>query len=116
MNLNIKATKTTLTPSLQTDIESKFSVLEDFLRPEDQVHVEVEARASKDNSQEFRAEVSIQPEGYFADASGNDIYEAIDLVVPKIRQQLSKSKDKRISLRRKVGSLFKRVWSRGRQG
>jgi putative sigma-54 modulation protein len=112
MNLNIKATKTTLTPSLQADIENKFSVLEDFLRDEDQLYVEVEARASKDNSQEFRAEVSIKPAGHYAEASGSDVYEAIDLLLPKIRQQLSRKKDKEVSLRRKLGNAFKRVWSR----
>lgn len=112
MNVNIKATKTTLTPSLQTDIEKKLTVLEDFLRPEDKIFIEVEARASKDNSQEFRAEISIKPSGYFAEASGSDIYEAIDLMVPKIKHQLVKHKDKDVSLRRKLGNVFKRL--RGR--
>lgn len=114
MNLTIKATKTTLTPSIQADIETKLSALEDFLHSEDKVHVEVEARASKDNSQEFRAEVNIQPDGYFAESSGGDLYEAIDLLVPKIKQQLARKKDKRVSLRRKLGSAFKRIWTRSR--
>ncbi len=114
MNLNIKATKTTLTPSLQAEIENKLSILEPFLRTEDKIHVEVEARASKDNSQEFRAEINIQPGGHYADASGSDVYEAIDLLLPKIRQQLTREKDKKVSLRRKLGSAFKRIWSRGR--
>ena len=114
MNLNIKATKTTLTPGLQADIESKLSVLEPFLRTEDKIHVEVEARASHNNTEEFRAEINIQPGGYYAESSGSDIYEAIDLLLPKIRQQLTREKDKKVSLRRKLGSAFKRMWSRGR--
>ncbi len=110
MNLNIKATKTTLTESLQADIERKLSVLEDFLKPEDKVYVEVEARASKDNSQEFRAEITIRPAGHHADSAGSDIYEALDLLVPKIRQQLTRGKDKKISLRRRLGALRERFW------
>ena len=110
MNLNIKATKTTLTESLQADIERKLSVLEDFLKPEDKIYVEVEARASKDNSQEFRAEITIRPSGHHADSAGSDIYEALDLLVPKIRQQLTRGKDKKISLRRRLGALRERFW------
>jgi ribosomal subunit interface protein len=112
MNLNIKATKTTLTSSLQEEIEKKLSVLEDFLRPEDKVQVEIEARASKDNSQEFRAEIIIRPSGLFADASGGDVYEALDLAVPKVRQQLIKSKDKKVSERRSFGGLKWKFWKR----
>lgn len=110
MNLNIKATKTTLTESLQQEIERKLAVLEDFLKPEDKVYVEVEARASKDNSQEFRAEVTIKPANHHADSAGSDIYEAIDLVIPKIRQQLTRDKDKKVSLRRRLGALRERFW------
>jgi putative sigma-54 modulation protein len=113
MNLNIKASKTTLTPAIQQGIEAKLSVLTDFLKPEHKLYVEIEADASHDLSQQFRAEISIQPDGHFAEASAGDMYEAIDLLVPKIRQQLSRDKDKKVSLRRKLGVL-KRFWNRGR--
>lgn len=113
MNLNIKATKTTLTPAIQQDIEAKLSVLEDFLHSEDKIYFGVEAHASHDNSQEFRAEISIQPNGQFAEASGGDLYEAIDLLIPKIKQQLAREKDKKISLRRRFGAL-KRFWNRSK--
>lgn len=112
MNLNIKATKTTLTPSLQEEIEKKLSVLDDFLRTEDKVYVEIEARASKDNSQEFRAEIIVRPSGLFADASGSDVYEALDLAVPKVKQQLIKSKDKKVSERRSLGGIKWKFWKR----
>lgn len=112
MNLNIKATKTSLTPSLQEEIEKKLSVLEDFLRPEDKVQVEIEARASKDNSQEFRAEITIRPIGVYADAAGADVYEALDLAVPKVKHQLIKSKDKKVSERRSLGGIKWKFWKR----
>lgn len=112
MNLNIKATKTTLTPSLQEEIEKKLSILEDFLHSEDKVYVEIEARASKDNSQEFRAEIVVRPSGLFADASGSDVYEALDLAVPKVKHQLVKSKDKKVSERRSFGGMKWKFWKR----
>jgi ribosomal subunit interface protein len=112
MNLNIKATKTTLTPAIQSEIERKLSVLDPFLRSEHKVYVEIEARASKDNSQEFRAEVSIKPDGHFAESAGSDMYEAIDLLIPKIKQQLTREKDKKISMRRRFGDFKRRIWGK----
>lgn len=107
MNLNIKATNTTLTEAIRTDIENKLQVLEKFLRPEDKVNVEL-AEDTKHTSGRFsRAEVHIKPRGLYAEANGNDFYEAMDLVVPKIREQLTRDKDKRISLRRRLGNLWK---------
>ena len=41
MNINIKATNTTLTPSIKSNVESKLSVIEKFTRPEDVIYVEL---------------------------------------------------------------------------
>lgn len=101
MNLNIKATKTTLTPAIKTAIADKLSALEKFLRPEHKVHVECEVSTKHKSGKIFRVEVDIQPSGHFADAHGSDFYEALDLLIPKIKEQLVKAKDKRISARRK---------------
>jgi putative sigma-54 modulation protein len=108
MNINIKATNTTLTDGIRASIEDKLSVLEKFLRSEDVVYVEVDEDTRHTSGQFHRAEIRIQPHGHYAEARGNDFYEALDLVIPKIREQLTKEKDKRISLRRRLGSFFKR--------
>jgi len=108
MNISIKATNTTLTDAIRSNIEDKVRILEKFMRPEDKVHIEL-AEDTHHNSGKFsRVEIRITPHGHYADSMGNDFYEALDLVIPKIKQQLSKSKDKDISLRRKIGNLFKR--------
>lgn len=108
MNITIKATNTTLTDAIRQTVEGKLASIEAFLRPEDKVHVEI-AEDSKHKSGLFsRVEINIAPHGYYADANGNDFYEAIDLVLPKIKQQITKTKDKRLSLRRRIGNLFKR--------
>lgn len=100
MNLTIKATKTTLTPSIKSEFEGKLSVLEKFLRSEDKIHAEFEVDKKHKSGKLFRVEVTIHPHGHFAESNGTDFYEALDLVIPKIKQQLVKSKDKRITKRK----------------
>jgi putative sigma-54 modulation protein len=108
MNIIIKATNTTLTDAIRQTIEAKLSSVEPFLRPEDKVLVEIEEDTKHKSGLFSRVEVNIAPHGYFAEAVGNDFYEAMDLVLPKIKQQITKQKDKRLSLRRRIGNLFKR--------
>ncbi|HEX3099450.1 MAG TPA: ribosome-associated translation inhibitor RaiA [Patescibacteria group bacterium] len=108
MNITIKATNTTLTEAIRDTINQKLSSLEGFLKPEDKIHVEFEEDTHHKTGLFSRVEVHIAPHGYFAEANGNDFYEAIDLVIPKVKQQMTKTKDKRLSLRRKLGNLFKR--------
>jgi ribosomal subunit interface protein len=112
MNINIKATNTTLTPTITQNIHDKFAVLDPFLHSEDKIHVEVEEITRHKNGLTSRVEAHIQPHGQYAEGFGNDFYEALDLVIPKIREQLSRTKDKKISLRRKLGSLFKKGWTK----
>jgi len=112
MNINIKATNTTLTPTIKENIYDKFAVLEAFLHPEDKVHIEVEEITRHKNGLTSRVEVNIHPHGQYAEGFGNDFYEALDLVIPKIREQLARTKDKKISLRRKLGSLLKKSWTK----
>ncbi len=108
MNLNIKATNTTITPAIRESIETKVSVIATFLRESDNVHVEIEVDLRHQSGETNRVEIRVNPQGYYAEASGSDLYEALDLALPKIKEQLVKNKDKRISLRRKLGALFKR--------
>ncbi len=108
MNINIKATNTTLTPSIRQSIEDKLANLEGFMRPEDIIQVELEEITRHKNGMTSRVEVHIRPHGQYAEGFGNDFHEALDLVIPKIREQLSRNKDKRVSLRRRLGSIFKR--------
>ncbi len=112
MNINIKATNTTLTPTIKENIYEKLSVLEDFLKTEDVIHVEIEENSNQNKGQSSRVEINIRPHNHYAEGHGNDFYEALDLVIPKIREQLARGKDKKVSLRRRLGSMFKRAWNK----
>ena len=107
MNISVKAKNTTLTPAINNFIADKLSSLAKFLKEEDKIRVELEYDKRDKDGLHFRAEVDIQPHGHFADAKANDFYEAMDLVIPKIKEQLSKRKDKVISKRRKAAREFK---------
>ena len=107
MNLSIKAKNTTLTPAIKSFISDKLSVLERFLKEEDKVRVELEVDKREKDGMYFRAEVDIQPRGHFADAKAADFYEAMDLVLPKIKEQLVKTKDKKITKRRSAARVLK---------
>ena len=101
MSLTIKAKNLVLTAQNRTYITEKFEAIEVFLKPEDKIRVELEVDKKHNSGLTFRAEADIQPKGNFAEARGNDLYEALDLLLPKIKEQLKKAKDKRVSLRRR---------------
>ncbi len=107
MNISIKATNTTLTPAIKQSVEEKLQVLEKFMRPEDKIHVELAEDTHHQKGMFSRVEIHVSPHGYYADSMGNDFYEALDLVIPKIKNQFAKVKDKDISLRKKIGNWFK---------
>lgn len=105
MNINIKATNTTLTPAIKTFIKDKLETLEKFLGPEEKIRVEIEVDKKRTKEPPFRAEIDIQPHGHYAEARGLDVYAAFDIMMPKIKLQLSKEKDKKVSLRRRRKSV-----------
>lgn len=109
MNINIKATKMTLTPAIKSFVEEKLGTLSSFLKSEDKIRVELEFNKKHHSGLVFRAEVDVQPHGHYAEARGNDFYESFDLMIPKIKEQLAKEKDRIISKRRQSARKCKQM-------
>lgn len=101
--VNIKTTNTKITPSIKEYLNSNISKLNRFLREENIVHAELEQQTKHKSGLIYRAEITIMPKSeVYAEAHGGDFYEAIDLLIPKVKEQLTKLKDKRVSLRRRA--------------
>lgn len=100
MNIHYKGTRTSLSAADQDYVEKKLEPIGKFIKDSDKVFVEAEVDKKHKSGQVFRVEVSINPPKYYAEARGGDFYEALDLVLPKIKEQLLKSKDKKLTKRR----------------
>ncbi len=102
MNLNIKATNTTITDAIRDFIDEKIEDhLSKFLKNNEKVFVELQVDKKHKSGDLFRVEISINPPKFYAESRGADFHEAMDLAIPKVKEQLIKAKDKKISNRRK---------------
>jgi putative sigma-54 modulation protein len=109
MNIAIKATHLDLTPAIKKYAEDKVEALSKFI---DAIEGKVELeRSTKHKSGEvFRAEISMIVGGrkLYAEATAEDMYAAIDLTIPKIKEQIAKFKDKRTTLQKRGARSAKR--------
>ncbi len=107
-NVNLKVTHTVLSQSVRDYAQKQIDKLQKYLRPENKVHLELGAETKSRDGLRYRAEITIMPKSeIYADAYGHDLFEAIDLLMPKVKEQLMKNKDKRISERRRDGAKRK---------
>ncbi|MDB4940109.1 MAG: Ribosomal subunit interface protein [Candidatus Doudnabacteria bacterium] len=104
-NVNLKVTHTVLSESVREYAQKNIDKLQKYLRPENKVHLELGAESKNRDGLRYRAEITIMPKSeVYADAYGHDLFEAIDLLMPKVKEQLMKMKDKRVSERRRDGA------------
>ena len=107
--VNIKATKTTLTKAIEDFIYDKIDMLSEFIKEQDVINVELEVSTKHHSGPKYRAEIHFRPRGFYAESTGNDFYEAMDLLVPKIKEQLVKDKGKGLAKRRKARETVRRI-------
>ncbi|MHB8871156.1 MAG: hypothetical protein G01um101477_322 [Candidatus Doudnabacteria bacterium Gr01-1014_77] len=108
MSVTIKKTNAKVSPSELDYVNKNLEKLKKFLRPENKIHVELQNTTKHKTGLVARAEVTIMPKpGIYADAFGNDFFEAIDLCLPKIKEQIMKTKDRIVSQRRRLGAQRK---------
>lgn len=101
MNISLKGTHVDLTPSIKEYVEEKVGALEKFM-PGLEARVELDRDQHHNTGEVFRAEVTMLAgsKDIRAEASSPDMYASIDLVIPKLKDQILKFKDKKNSLDR----------------
>jgi putative sigma-54 modulation protein len=107
MKINIKTSNITLTPAISEYIQKKMDMVEKFLSKTEVIvcDFEIELTTNHHNKGEiFRAEVSLQitKELIWVDHTADDLYKAIDKVKDQLVDLIKKSKEKRLSNRRKA--------------
>jgi putative sigma-54 modulation protein len=109
MNIAIKATNLDLTPAIKQYAEEKVGHLEKFIDPIE-AKIELERDRKHHSGEVFRAEVTLVMGGKLlrADATAVDMYAAIDLTIPKLKEQIAKFKDKRTTLQKRGARSAKR--------
>lgn len=103
MNISIKGTNLDLTAPLKDYVDEKVGHLEKYISGLLETHVELERDRHHKTGDVFRAEVTMFAGGKTlrADVSSEDIYAAVDLLIPKLKEQISKFKSKRETLQRR---------------
>ncbi len=98
-----------LTPSVKQYVNEKIGNLGKYIVATD-AKVELDRDKHHKSGQVFRAEVMLLVGGKLmrAETTGEDIYSAIDLVIPKIKEQIGKFKDKKMTLVRRGARSAKR--------
>ena len=117
MNINLKATNFELTPAIREYAEKRVNGLEKFIKMNDesvQAWVEVgRTTAHHLKGDIYRAEIQIHishyGKGVRAEATSETLNEAIDGAHDKIKLELEKVKDRKISLIRKGARAIKNL-------
>lgn len=109
MNIAIKAKYVDLTDPLKKYVEGKIQALGKYIDVME-AKVELERDRHHQSGDVFRAEVmlTIGGKSIYADASTGDMYAAIDLVIPKLKEQVTKFKDKRQTQERRGARAAKK--------
>jgi putative sigma-54 modulation protein len=110
MNISIRASHFEMTPSIKQYAEDKVGNLVKFIDAME-AKIELERDQHHKSGEVFRAEVNLIVGGkhMWADATAQDMYAAVDLVIPKIKEQISKFKDKKDTLEKRGARSAKRV-------
>ena len=116
--INTKASNITVTPQLQSLLEQKFASLGKFLDERKQVLCEIELEKVTDqhSGKIFRAEVNLTSGGklFRAEATEEQIEQAIDIVRNEIKHELQHAHGKRKSLLKRGHQAIKDMMRRGK--
>lgn len=114
MKINIKATNIELTEAINDYINKKIESLNKFLNQDNcNIYVEVGKTTKHHNKGEyFRAEFNIDKEGtnFYSSSEKEDLYASIDEARDKIFRDLTKRKDRRMTLYKRGATSVKKMF------
>lgn len=116
MEIKIKTTNFSLTPSIGNYLQEKLNALDKFLPNDESIFADVELAKTTRHHQKgdiFKAEVNLKVSGRLirAVAEERDLHVAIDAVKDELQRKITINKEKNISLYRKGARLFKRLFT-----
>lgn len=113
MQYNIKGTELHITDGNRSYVEKRIRALDKYFGRKSGVRIDIELEFMKDEEKKFRAEGTLHDHGFEgenrAEAMGDTIHEAIDIMVNTLNAELSRSKKKLIDEKRKGGLMFKNI-------
>lgn len=112
MNINIKTTTISLTPSISDYVEKHLVSVKDFLKNDSTAKCDLElAKVSNHHKHGdiFKAEIHIiaKDQNIYVNVEKEDLYAAIDILRDEVIRKLKSVKDKKISLIRRGGARMK---------
>jgi len=109
MNISIKATHVELTPPIKEYIEEKIGGLAKYITAQE-AHVEIARDKHHKTGLVFHSDINLilGNKIMHAEAEAEDAYAAIDLLIPKLKEQIGKFKDKKQTLQRRGARSAKR--------
>ena len=117
MEIKIKTTNFSLTPSIGNYLQEKLNVLDKFLPNDESIFADVELAKTTKHHQKgdiFKAEVNLKVPGRLIRAVAEewDLHVAIDAVKDELQREIAGNKGKNISLYRRGARLLKKLLRR----
>lgn len=115
LNISFKATQFEITPAIRAYAEEKVRMIERLLDDRDadaRVEVELEQTTRHHQSGDiFRAEITLRTArlSLRTEAKEGDLYAAIDVAKDELVDEIRRAKDKKSSMMRRGGRMFKDV-------
>lgn len=112
MNINIKTSSISLTPSISDYVDKRFQTIKNFFEGDSTAICDVELARTTSHHKAgdiFRAEIHIvaKDKNLYASSEQEDLYKAIDMVRDEMLREIKTSKSKGQSMLRRGGARVK---------
>lgn len=120
MKITFYAKNLKLTPEIGDYVRSKIESLEHYIKNVLDCKIELDYASGQRTGLVYRCEVNMRVPKYYlirAEETGHDIYEAIDLVISKLKKEIEKYKEKIERRTEKKRALsFWKIFGKQRKG